>query len=155
MKKIIIMMMMMMVIAMMVVTVYDDTDSDHAYLCCMTIVASAPTHRMIRFRRCSCVAIDPSHPNNPPVRRPCIPPHRNYMCLRECVLFKKQLVRVRDKNDRLWEAYKMNGLNDAMKRAEHEAKLYLDSMEGELPWWVWMMVFMDAWMKLVLFMDEK
>jgi len=48
------------------------------------------------------------------------------------VLFKKDLVRVRDKKDRQWEAYKMNGLNDAMKRAEHEAKLYLDSVEGML-----------------------
>ena len=54
------------------------------------------------------------------------------MCLRESVLFKRDLVRVRDKKDRQWEAYKMNGLNDAMKRAEHEAKLYLDSVDGML-----------------------
>lgn len=69
-------------------------------------------------------------PNNQPfptlIKKPCIPPNKNFMCLRECTLLKKYLVKLRDKHDRLWDAYKLNGLNDAMKRAAHEAKLYLE-----------------------------
>jgi hypothetical protein len=54
------------------------------------------------------------------------------MCLRDCVLLKRDLVREREKHDRLWNAYKSDGMRDAIKRAEYESKLYLDSAEGQL-----------------------
>jgi hypothetical protein len=54
------------------------------------------------------------------------------MCFRSAVLLKSTLVRQRDKQERLWNAYKVDGVLDAMKRAEHEAKLYLESAEGQL-----------------------
>eukprot|EP01034_Spumella_vulgaris_P027251 gene27251-33943_t len=64
-------------------------------------------------------------------RKPCIPPRVGYMCNRESVLLKAYLVRLKDKEDRVWQAYKASGLEDAVKRAESEAKVYLESMEGK------------------------
>jgi hypothetical protein len=78
-----------------------------------------------KFRRCACVDQNGQ-------RKPCVPPVTGYMCLRDCVLVKKTFVREREKNDRLWNAYKSDGIRDAIKRAEYESKLYLDSAEGQL-----------------------
>jgi hypothetical protein len=44
--------------------------------------------------------------------------------LRQCVLVKMQLVREKDKVDRAWNAYKSNGLLDAVNRAEHEGSIH-------------------------------
>jgi hypothetical protein len=41
-----------------------------------------------------------------------------------------RLVRLRDREERQWQQYKANGISDAVKRAEFEAKNYLDSAEG-------------------------
>lgn len=89
--------------------------------------AVGPVLRMQKamFRRCACLDSEMK-------RRPCVPPAPGYMCLRDCVLLKKELVRERDKHDRMWQAYKSDGMRDAMKRADYEAKLYLDSAEGQL-----------------------
>ena len=78
------------------------------------------------FRRCAC--IDPVSGE----RRPCVPPAPGFMCRRECTLLKAGLVRRRDRQDRVWQAYKSSGLEDAMRRAEHEARRYLNSHEGQL-----------------------
>lgn len=78
-----------------------------------------------KFRRCACV-------DQNGTRKPCVPPSQGYMCQRQCVLLKRDLVREREKNDRLWNAYKSDGIRDAVKRAQYESKLYLDSAEGQL-----------------------
>jgi hypothetical protein len=76
------------------------------------------------FTKCMCVDKD-GQPN------PCVPPKVGYMCFREAFCFKKNLIRQRDKEDRLWQAYKNNGILDAIKRAEVEARTYLDSENGK------------------------
>ena len=75
------------------------------------------------FRRCSCV-------DDEGKRKPCIPPKVGFMCERICTLFKTHIVRKRDKAERLWKIYKENGIADAVKRAEAEAKKYVDSVPG-------------------------
>ena len=77
------------------------------------------------FRRCSCVD-ENGH------RKPCAPPRVGYMCNRLCSLIKMTLVFKRQKADRLWRIYKENGLTDAVKRAEKEAKNFLSSIEGKV-----------------------
>jgi hypothetical protein len=77
------------------------------------------------FRRCSCVDEEGK-------RKPCVPPKVGYQCERICTLFKMHIVRKRDKAERLWKIYKENGIADAVKRAEAEAKKYVDSVEGHL-----------------------
>jgi Leucine-rich repeat (LRR) protein len=75
------------------------------------------------FRECSCK----DNYGNP---LPCIPPRQGFMCSRSCYLLKKSLVRQRDREDRVWNAYKSQSLIDAEKRAEVEAKSYLESAAG-------------------------
>ena len=82
------------------------------------------TRQKVMFRKCSCVDKD----GNP---CPCVPPKFGYMCLRDAFCFKKHLVRQRDKEDRLWQAYKNSGILDAIKRSEVEARTYLDSEAGK------------------------
>eukprot|EP01038_Epipyxis_sp_PR26KG_P009415 gene9415-12681_t len=79
------------------------------------------------FRRCACM-----DPLDLTKRKPCVPPKVGFMCLRKCTLLKSRIVLLQDKQERLWNTYKVNGINDAIKRAENEAKLYLDSIEGRL-----------------------
>ena len=43
-----------------------------------------------------------------------------------------RIIRDRDKDDRIWRKFKSDGMNDAVRRAEYEAKQYLDSAEGRL-----------------------
>ena len=77
------------------------------------------------FRRCSCIDENSK-------RKPCAPPRVGYMCSRLCSLVKMRLVFKRQKADRLWRIYKENGLTDAVKRAEKEAKGFLVSVEGKI-----------------------
>lgn len=42
------------------------------------------------------------------------------------------IVRVKDKEERIWNTYKINGIRDAIKRAEYEAHDYLKSKAGKL-----------------------
>jgi hypothetical protein len=81
-------------------------------------------HQRAMFRQCSC---KDSHGN----LIPCIPPRQGYMCTRLCYLMKKHLVRQKDKEDRIWQAYKSQSLIDAEKRAEFEANNYLQSNAGQ------------------------
>jgi hypothetical protein len=37
-----------------------------------------------------------------------------------------RIIRQRDKDDRLWRKFKSDGINDAVKRAEYEAKVLTD-----------------------------
>lgn len=78
----------------------------------------------VMFKRCACV-------DSNGLPKPCIPPCVNYMCKRDCVLLKKSVVRQRDKEDRLWQAYKNSGMLDAVKRAEVEAIAYLQTSAGK------------------------
>lgn len=77
------------------------------------------------FRKCACVDPATGFP------KPCVPPKVGYRCYRECVLIKKQLIRQKDKVERVWFAYKHDRMVDAERRAEHEAQLYLQSAEGK------------------------
>ncbi len=80
-------------------------------------------HQKAMFRRCSCDR------NGQPM--PCVPPRQGYMCHRVCYLIKRHIVRQRDKEDRVWQAYKTQSLIDAEKRAEFEANNYLQSNAGK------------------------
>lgn len=103
--------------------------TEHEAMQALTTYADATgpilRYQAAKFRRCACV-------DSQGRRKPCVPPQLGFMCYRDCVLIKKNLVREREKHDRLWNAYKSDGLRDAVKRAEYEAKLYLDSAEGQL-----------------------
>ena len=77
------------------------------------------------FRRCSCVDAVTGQ------RKPCVPPRSGFLCFRPCTLIKMHLVFKRFKQERLWQAYKVNGIADAVKRAELEAHEFLDSLEGQ------------------------
>jgi hypothetical protein len=77
-----------------------------------------------QFKKCSCIGED-GH------RKPCVPPRIGYMCERMATFVKMRIVRVQDKAERLWTTYKKNGLQDAMKRADHEAWGYLNSKAGK------------------------
>lgn len=108
-------------------TSFDYTEKEvmHAFSNYADAVGPVLRVQKAMFRRCACV-------DSSGKRVPCVPPMPGFMCLRDCVLLKKDLVRQREKHDRLWNAYKSDGMRDAMKRAEYEAKLYLDSAEGQL-----------------------
>lgn len=82
------------------------------------------------FRRCACAVLDPA--SGARVQSPCVPPEVGFMCCRECVLLKMSCVRDSERKDRLWRAYKASSLSDAMKRAEHDARLFLNSHEGQV-----------------------
>jgi hypothetical protein len=82
-------------------------------------------HQKSVFRVCACK--DP-HTGLP---TPCIPPRQGYMCNRLCYLMKKNIIRQKDKDDRVWQAYKSGSLADAEKRSEIEANNYLSSNAGK------------------------
>jgi hypothetical protein len=63
-------------------------------------------------------------------RKPCVPPKVGFMCRRVCTLIKARSVLQQDRQDRLWGEYKKNSVADAIKRAKHEAELFLNSLEG-------------------------
>lgn len=73
------------------------------------------------FRRCACLEPD-------------VPPAVGFMCCRDATLLKMRIVRERDRTDRLWQAYKATTELDAIRRAEAEAEVYLNSRSGQL--WV-------------------
>ena len=79
----------------------------------------------IMFRRCACVVTDKE--TGVVRRNPCIPPKVGYMCLRQCTLLKSNIVRDRDKAERRWKTYKIDGLAEAVKSAEEEALKFLRS----------------------------
>ncbi len=87
------------------------------------------------FTRCKCV-------DSQGKRQPCVPPKIGFMCNRVATLMKSSLVLKRQKQERLWDAYITNGIDDAVKRAEKEAKDYLDSTEGAL--WLTQLAFEKA-----------
>ncbi|KAJ1439312.1 hypothetical protein B484DRAFT_415932 [Ochromonadaceae sp. CCMP2298] len=104
---------------------YNEQEVMHAFANFADAAGPVIRAQKAMFKRCSCV-------DETGKRNPCIPPKIGFMCYRQCVLVKQQLVRQKDKVDRQWSAYKTNGLMDAVNRAEHEAKLYLDSYAGDL-----------------------
>ena len=108
-------------------TSFDYTEQEvmHAFTNYSDAVGPVLRMQKAMFRRCACV-------DKNMIRKPCVPPSPGYMCIRDCVLLKSELVRERDKHDRLWQLYKSDGMRDAMKRADYEAKLYLDGAEGQL-----------------------
>jgi hypothetical protein len=77
------------------------------------------------FTLCGCVDAEGK-------RKPCVPPKLGYMCDRQATMLKVSLVLKRQKQERLWNAYITNGVEDGVRRAEKEAKDYLDSTEGAL-----------------------
>eukprot|EP01041_Mallomonas_annulata_P001810 gene1810-3508_t len=77
------------------------------------------------FKRCSCC-------DKSGRRMPCIPPMKGYMCTRQCALIKDRIVMQADRQYRLWIAYKTNGVEEAVKLAEHEAIKYLDTKDGSM-----------------------
>lgn len=77
------------------------------------------------FRRCACVDASTGLP------KPCVPPKVGYMCRRSAVWIKRRLVRQRDQTERKWQTYKLEHESDAVRRAEMEAKQYLESKAGQ------------------------
>lgn len=69
------------------------------------------------FRRCRCSP-------------PCLPPRPGYLCQRDAYCFKQVICRLRDKQERLWKVYKESSEQDAVRRAEAEARAYLSGREG-------------------------
>ena len=64
----------------------------------------------IMFRRCACVEqVDGVDENGRNVkvdrRKPCVPPEMGYMCYRECLLIKANIIREKDKVDRRVERH--------------------------------------------------
>ena len=104
---------------------YEDHEVIEAFTVFADVYGPVLRRGKAMFRRCSCV-------DDEGKRKPCIPPKVGFMCERICTLFKMHIVRKRDKAERLWKIYKENGIADAVKRAEAEAKKYVDSVEGHL-----------------------
>lgn len=104
---------------------YDERDVNWAFTNYSDAYGSVIRREKAMFRRCACV-------DNSGRRQPCVPPKVGFMCYRLCTLFKAHLVGKVEKQERLWIKYKDNGVKDAIKRARHEAILFLDSKEGRL-----------------------
>ncbi len=77
------------------------------------------------FPICSCV-------DDNGRRKPCVPPKHGFMCNRIATLMKSNVVLKRQRQERLWNAFIDNGVQDAVRRAEKEATDYLDTSEGSL-----------------------
>lgn len=77
------------------------------------------------FTRCGCVDKDGR-------RKPCIPPAPGFMCARISTLYKGVIVLSKTRQERIWQDYMVGGVDDAVKRAKHEAESYLKSVDGSL-----------------------
>ena len=77
------------------------------------------------FTICSCVDENGR-------RKPCVPPKHGFMCNRIATLMKSNVVLKRQRQERLWNAFIDNGVQDAVRRAEKEAVDYLETSEGSL-----------------------
>lgn len=83
------------------------------------------SQRLMDFRRCECV-------NGEGRRTPCVPPRKGFMCRRQCTVIKSVVVLKTEKQRRLWRAHQKFSIEDAVRRAEHEAIKYLNSPAGSM-----------------------
>ena len=77
------------------------------------------------FQRCSCVDASGR-------RTPCVPPAVGFMCAKMCTVVKQVIVANKIRQERLWQDYMRDGIEDAVKRSKHEAESYLNSIDGRL-----------------------